>query len=114
MELCITWKHDPMGCPKDLSLPHWGPSDDELAAMEADAGIAIYDADTHETDEDHDDVDTNDEGLTDLEDEAFNDTGLMDHLDILDIYTVPDNDEESEEVWDDISQGSEEDWEDIE
>lgn len=113
MELCITWKHDLVGCPKDLSLPNWGPSDDELETMEAEAGIEILCNANNESDTDIDDID-GDEGLTDLEDEAFNDTGLMDHLDILDIYTVPDNDGGPEEVMDEISQDSEDDWEDME
>lgn len=80
--------------------------------------MGICQGDNPGTDEDNDDVDTNDGGVTDLEDEAFNDTGLMDHLDILDIYTVPDDyegSEGSEEVRDNcLEDESENEWEDIE
>jgi hypothetical protein len=78
LKLCITWEHDLQSCPRDRSLPIWGPTATDFERLKAEEGLAFLD--TIESDEEED------EGwMTEIEDEAINDAGLIEHLDRLDL-----------------------------
>lgn len=105
LQLCINWGNDLQSCPPDHSLPAWGPSYSELEAMEVEMGGETMD--TVEDDED----DRSDGNFTELEEEeVINDTGLMEHLDALDVYNMASRKTFEEEGYMD----SEGEWEDIE
>lgn len=78
LKLCITWEHDLQSCPKDRSLPIWGPTARDFERLKAEEGLGFLD--TIESGEEEDDG-----WMTEIEDEAINDAGLIEHLDRLDL-----------------------------
>lgn len=103
LKLCITWEHDLQSCPRDCSLPSWGPTATDFERLEAEEGLGFLD--TIES------GDEEDEGwMTEIEDEAINDAGLIEHLDRLDLsghtgqveeeYDVEQEDDDNDE-WED-------------
>lgn len=71
-------KRDLQSCPKDRSLPTWGPTVTDFEGLEAEEGLGFLD--TVESGEEED------EGwMTEIEDETINDAGLIEYLDRLDL-----------------------------
>lgn len=102
LRLCITWEHDLHACPKDRSLPLWGPSHEAVKAMEAQVAIeGLHMAEDDEEDEG---------GLSEVEDDAMDDAGLLERLDALGLYTVGSDYEETDEG----GESSPDEWEDVE
>lgn len=101
LRLCITWEHDLQACPKDRTLPSWGPSQEELAAMKAQLSVEALD--------NGDDDEEEEEGvMSEFEDEAIDDAGLIERLDTFGLYTVLGDDEVEE-----VDESSADDWEDM-
>lgn len=97
LKLCITWEHDLQSCPRDRSLPNWGPTVMDFERLKAEEGLEFLDTIESGNEED--------EGwLTEIEDEAINDAGLIEHLDRLDLsghHGQVEQEDENNDDWED-------------